>query len=222
MKIIGHRGARGLAPENTVSGLAKALEHHVDAVEVDVRITKDHVAVLLHNAEASDPAGNKLRVSDYNLQELQDHKPDMPTLDTAIRFVDRRVPVIIELKPQEPTEPVIEVVRGLLADGWQPEDLAFISFDFKILQVFRREFPKHLLIVDEMWSGVRAVSRARRLGSKDISLYTPFIWSGFVRAVSSRGYRLYSFPLNNEKKSRRWQKAGFYGAITDFPDLFEK
>lgn len=221
MKIIGHRGARGLAPENTVEGLKKALEHHVDAVEVDVRITADGVAVLLHDAEASDPAGDKLLVRGHTLKELQAHKPNMPTLEEALRFVARRVPVIIELKPNEPTEPVIDVVRQLLAEGWQTEDLAFISFDYRILKVFRREFPEHLLIVDEMWSGIRATSRARRLGSKDISLYTPFLWTGFVRAVSSRGYRLYSFPLNDTKKSRRWQKAGFYGAITDFPDLFE-
>jgi glycerophosphoryl diester phosphodiesterase len=43
VKIIGHRGARGLAPENTLAAFAKAIELEVDGVEFDVRVTKDKI-----------------------------------------------------------------------------------------------------------------------------------------------------------------------------------
>jgi len=221
MLVIGHRGAKGLAPENTLQGLEKALEHHVDAIEIDIRVTKDGVPVLLHDEQASDAAGNKLRVSECSQAELKAHKPEMPTLTEAIELVNRRVPLVIELKPKEPTEPVIKVIREFLGRGWQAEDLAFISFDFKILKALRREFPHHLLIVDELWSGVRASSRAHRLGSRDISIWAPVLWPGFIRAVS-RNYRLYAFPQNSPKRASRWAKAGLHASITDYPDLFEK
>ena len=48
-KIIGHRGAAGLAPENTFSSLIKAAEMGLTYVEVDVKISKDKIPILLHD-----------------------------------------------------------------------------------------------------------------------------------------------------------------------------
>lgn len=49
LTIYGHRGARGLAPENTLSGFHEALKHHVDAIDLDVVMTKDGVLVAYHD-----------------------------------------------------------------------------------------------------------------------------------------------------------------------------
>ena len=49
MLTIGHRGARGIAPENTLKSIYKAIEHHADEVEIDLRVTKDHVPILFHD-----------------------------------------------------------------------------------------------------------------------------------------------------------------------------
>jgi len=73
MKIIGHRGARGLAPENTIASLMKAIEHHVDEIECDVRVTKDQVAVLMHNGHLIDQSGTKLAISQHSYAELLAH-----------------------------------------------------------------------------------------------------------------------------------------------------
>ena len=47
--IIGHRGARGLYPENTLAGFSKAIALGVDAVELDVAVTADSVVVVTHD-----------------------------------------------------------------------------------------------------------------------------------------------------------------------------
>jgi len=221
MKIIGHRGARGLAPENTLLGLEKALAHGADALEIDVRIAKDGTAVLVHNRIIEDAEGNTLQVHLHTYEELKAHKPDLPTLTEALELVNQRVPVIIEIKPKEPTHEVIRIVHSFMDRGWGPADLLFVSFDYRILKELHTAFPAHTIIVDEIWSGVRAASRARRLDSRDISIYAPFIWGGFIRAFTRRGYRLYAFPMNDPKKARKWAKLGFYAAITDYPDRFE-
>ena len=49
MKIVGHRGARHLAPENTISAIKKALDLAVDEIEIDVRVTKDGHVILHHD-----------------------------------------------------------------------------------------------------------------------------------------------------------------------------
>jgi len=221
MKIIGHRGAKLLAPENTIASFEKALEHGVDEIECDVRITKDTIAVLVHDAYLHDRSGTKLRVSDHTYQELKEHKNDLATLEEALRFVDRKVPVMIELKPHEQSEPVILVVQKLLKQGWTKKDFLFVSFDFSILQALHQNLPGIELVIDEMWSGVRASYRARKLGIRRINMFSWWLWGGFIRSMS-HNYELSAFPLNNPKRAKRWAKAGLAGAITDTPDVFEK
>ena len=51
IELQGHRGARGLYPENTLPAFAKALELNVDTLELDIAITRDGVAVISHNPE---------------------------------------------------------------------------------------------------------------------------------------------------------------------------
>jgi glycerophosphoryl diester phosphodiesterase len=221
MKIIGHRGAKGLAPENTLASFEKALEHHVDEIELDARLTKDGHVILCHEPVIEDHSGQKLTIHDSTYRELKAHKPDLTTLDEAIRLINRQVPIMVEIKPGEPVEPIAAVVRAALNSGWQAKDFSFVSFSFPILKKLRRDFPDIDMVVDEMWSGVRASYRARRLGTKRINLYRPWVWSGFIAGVSRRGYELAVFPLNDVKKARRWQKHGLAGVITDYPDRFE-
>ena len=221
MKIIGHRGAKLLAPENTIASFEKALEHGVDEIECDVRVTKDGVAILLHDSHLHDPAGTIVKVHDHTYNDLKKHKTDLATLEEALRFVNRKVPVMIELKPHEDTEPVIAVIQRLLKEGWKPKDFLFVSFDFAILKDLQQQLPKIELVVDEMWSGVRASYRARKLGAKRINMFSWWLWSGFIRSMS-RNYHLSAFPINDAKKAERWAKAGLSGVITDTPDVFEK
>lgn len=222
MKIIGHRGAKGLAPENTLASIHKALEHNVDAIEFDVRLSKDAVAVVTHDANLHDPSGNKLRVSGSTYAQLKEHNPDLPTLAEVIVAVNRCVPLIIEIKARDATSSVIEIVKSYLSKGWKPTDFAFISFDFKILREVKTALPEIDVIVNEMWSSIRAYYRARKLGTNRIDLYAPFVWTPVVRGFADRGFELYTFPINNVKKARRWQSAGLAGVVTDFPDRFEQ
>ena len=82
MVVYGHRGARGLAPENTLPGFQVALKHHVDAVDLDIVMTKDGVLVAYHdlilNSDITrDTKGYwldkdaEIKVKDLTLQQLQ-------------------------------------------------------------------------------------------------------------------------------------------------------
>ena len=61
MKIIGHRGARGLAPENTIAGFKRGIEEGSAYIEFDVNLTKDKKVVVIHDAKldrTTDLSGN--------------------------------------------------------------------------------------------------------------------------------------------------------------------
>lgn len=220
LRIIGHRGAKGLAPENTIQSIEKAIGLGVDEVEVDVRVTADHIPVLVHDAFVADPSGMRLAVHAHDYRELCGHKADLPTLKQAIEAVGGRVPLQIEIKPHEPLVPIIKVLRTALSNGAPADDLIISSKDFRVLKEVKREMPMLPLVVIERWSGVRASYRCRKLQTNRVSMNQLWLWSGFIRAVRRRGKLLSAYPLNNAKKAAKWQRAGLYGAITDYPDIF--
>jgi glycerophosphoryl diester phosphodiesterase len=101
MKIIGHRGAAGLALENTLESIRSAVSAGVDAIEIDVRLTKDKHLVLSHDGHTKRVSPSRLVVHETHLQDLQALKlhngKRMPTLKEAMRIIGD-TPLIIEAK----------------------------------------------------------------------------------------------------------------------------
>jgi glycerophosphoryl diester phosphodiesterase len=222
MKVIGHRGAAGLAPENTVAALKAGMRHHVDELEVDIRVTKDEIVVLHHDAEIRDPGGGKLPINAYTYSELKEHKPDLTTLPKAIEAIKHKVPLIIEVKPGEPIKPVMLILEDFLDKGWRTTDFRLASFDKYILMELHNALPDIEIIINERWSGVRASYRARKFGAKRLNMNERWLWSGFIRGMAHRGYRLSAYTLNDPAKAKHWAHFGLWGVITNYPDRFEK
>jgi len=220
LAVVGHRGVRGLAPENTLAAIRKALEHGVDEIEVDIHITRDNIAVLCHNPWIRDQTGATFPVNRTDLATLQQHKPNLPTLAEAIKLIDQRVPLQMEVKWGEPTKPVITLLQKFLKDGWQAEDFLLGSKQQRILLELHRALPRIPMVVIEPYLSIRAVWRARQLNSRRLSMNQIGLWPGFIRAMQRRGYSLYAYTLNDPAKARRWQQHGLRGVITDRPDLF--
>lgn len=221
MKIIGHRGAKGLAPENTLRAFEKALEHKVDEIELDVRVTSDGLVVLSHDPVVHDRAGNEVEVLTHTLEELRRHKPDLATLDDALTLIDRKVPVLIEIKPKVAVEPIVKILREFRAKGWAANELLPGSFDQKVLRRVHKQMPDAPLVVIERWSGVRAALRARQVHTKRLNMRSWWLWSGFLRPMHRRGWQIAPYTMNDPAKVHKWRPY-LYAVITDFPDLFEK
>ena len=85
MKIIGHRGAAGLATENTLASIRKALANKIDLIEIDIRKTKDDQLVLSHDDSLQRIFGLNKKISHCNLTELRKICPELPTLKEALK-----------------------------------------------------------------------------------------------------------------------------------------
>lgn len=221
MKIIGHRGARGLAPENTLKSITKALEHEVDEVEIDARVTSDNVVILHHDADIIDASGNKLKIKDCRYKELLSHKTDLATLEEAINLIGRKVTVHIEIKPAEPSKQIMKIIDGFIKKGWKYSDFVVASYDQNILLEVQKSMPSIDKVVIERWSSLKAVYRAKQLNTKRLSMNQSWLWVLFIKKMSKNGWQLSAYTLNDPQKARRWQKHGLFGVITDYPDLFQ-
>lgn len=222
MKIIGHRGARGLAPENTISSLQKGLEHHVDELEFDLRVTKDGVVILHHDRHISDQSGQKLLIRAHGFEELRAHKPDLTTFDEVLQIIGHRVPLYVEIKPQHPIKPIVSIIQRSLDKDWKTSDFLLGSKSQSTLMELHTALPGIQKIVIEPWSGVRASRRALQVDTRLISMNQLWLWRGFIEPMARRGWKLYAYTLNDPKKAKRWAGYGLCGVVTDFPDRFEK
>lgn len=222
MKVIGHRGARGLAPENTIASLRKGLGHHVDMLEFDLRVTKDTVVVLHHNSWLADPSGRHLKIKDHSYQNLLKHKPDLATFEQVLDEIGHSVRLYVEIKHHEPVEPIVNIIRERLKSGWKPEYFLLGSKSQKILRELHDALPEIEKIVIEPLSGIRARYRARQVNTNLISMQQLWLWWGFIRSFKHSEYQLYAYTINHPKKAKRWAKWGLAGVITDYPDRFER
>lgn len=69
--IIGHRGAKGIAPENSLSGFKKAVELGIDGIELDVHLTKDGKLVVIHDMDLKRLSGLKIPIKQFAFEELK-------------------------------------------------------------------------------------------------------------------------------------------------------
>ena len=221
MKIIGHRGARGLVPENTIESLLRAMEHQVDIIEFDVRVSADHIPILVHDEFVQDSEGKKLKVAKTNLSELRAANHDLALLDEAFSAIEHQKPFIIDVKPGVELQPIVDLIKNKLLNGWNTEEIILGSFSQKILRQLHTALPELQTNVIERWSGVRAHYRARQVNAKILSMNQRWLWWGFILGFKNSDYQLYAYTLNVPKKAQRWAKYGLAGTITDYPDRFK-
>lgn len=218
MIIIGHRGARGLAPENTLASIQKAISCGVDEVEVDVRVTEDGIPVLNHDRFIIESSEWRA-IATHTLAEIKKFKPDVTTLAQALEACAGKATLLIEAKHGEPAFPVIKCIESFNAKSKAAPAIMLGSKSQRLLRQLHKALPAVPIVVIEPWSGVRASYRARQLDTKRISMRSWWLWSGFLKAMHRSGYQIVPYTMNNPVQARRWQPY-IYGIVTDYPDRF--
>ncbi len=218
MLIIGHRGAKGLAQENSLDAIAWALKYKVDLIELDVRTTADNIAVLYHDSYTVNKKTNKkLKLSKSSYIYLASNIAGLTTLEEGLSHT-KNTGTLIEIKPGADIKSVLKVIKNTSAEV--KARMIITSFDYKILKIVSRECPGIKLAVLDKWSGVRASHRAKKLKSEIIIMNQRWLWGGFISSVSRSGLQLFAYTVNNPEKANRWRKFNLAGVITDYPDRF--
>ena len=221
MLIIGHRGARGLAPENTLEAIKAALAVNVDGIEIDIRATAEGVIVLAHDPFVADRDGAKWNISQHTYEFLKKRQNALTTLSAALDIIPSTTLLRIEIKPGEPVAPLAGLLSPLYSGKAQAINIAVVSFDYKLLSELHRALPELPLILNEKWSSLRARFHAQKLGTKQLQMNQRWLWRGFLRAMQHGGYRITPYTVNSPAQAARWEPY-IEGIITDYPDRFSK
>ena len=221
MKIISHRGAAGLAPENTLAGIDKAIETGVDYIEVDMRPTKDKHLVLLHDQSLYRINGTLNRADDLTLKEISTTRTHsghpIPTLQEALEH-SGDTPLFIDCKGKDWPE----VLAKLLKKHNGPPPSVICPNQNQLFQ-FKQLMPSLDTYLSNRTNPLNAMYAAKTLGFNGVSLN---FWTlNPISYFYAKRYNLkiMAYTVNRTLLARfihfLYPKALI---ITDFPDKLAK
>lgn len=235
-RVTGHRGARGLWPENSLLGFNRVSTVGVDAIEFDVHVTDAGELLVVHDPwlERTTDGEGPVRALDPGTRRqitLQGSDEPIPTLGEVLDVLTgaTSAELHIELKNDEAGRPYEGLVERVLAEvdqrALRPR-CHLASFDVTVLESCRRVAPQvpRLVSVDQAW--------ADRLGGLEqfldrvdelvdiVAIHQPLFarrWDAIAGRIQAP--RLCVWTVNEEDQMRAWFDRGVGHLTTDRPDL---
>jgi glycerophosphoryl diester phosphodiesterase len=220
---IGHRGACGHAPENTLLSMRKALELGVHGFEFDIQMSKDGEPVVIHDDTLPRTTNGTGLVAAHTFKELQQFDAGkgekIPSLRNVLDFVDKRCRLFIELKAEHATEAVADILKHYVANfGWTYEQLFVVSFDHTQLAAMRAinsDIRTGALIVG---IPVSLAAIAVEAGAWSINPGVHHTTKALVDDAHKRGLKVLTWTANQPEHIAKAKSLGVDGIFSDFPE----
>lgn len=240
VEIVAHRGASADAPENTLAAYRLAWEQNADAIECDLRLTRDGRIVCLHDATTDRTTGVKGKLADLTLEEARRldagswkdpryRGEKLPTLAEILALVppDRRI--LIEMKVGPEIVPLVQ--RDIQACGLRPEQITLISFDEKVVAACRRAMPNikanflyAFRLKDGVWSSTHEelIERMKRMNATGLGVSLteeslPIVNEELARGLRQANIELHVWTIDDPGLARRAVQLGALSITTNRP-----
>jgi len=216
---IGHRGAKGHAPENTLKSFGKAVELGCDMTELDVHLCGSGELVVIHDEKVDRTTDGTGAVANHTLRELKrldaGQGERIPTLEEVLTLLKGRIMLNIELKGLGTAEPVHDLVQ---TSGWKKDNLLITSFNWDMLSLYRAVDPDARLGPLTYGNLRDAMRFAETVGAYSINPYYGHINAEYVKEAHTKGFKVYPWTVNNTEYIAQVIKLDVDGVIRDYPD----
>lgn len=224
MKIYAHRGASHDYPEMTMAAYENAVKQGADGFECDLRLTKDGVAILWHDADLKRRADNDAVVADSNYSQLKAIYPQILTLDEFLDFaIVEKKSLLLETKHPVPSHTAIEdkVVAKIQLEAKRIEKsgisiniMSFSWFAIERVKALDKNIDTTYLLHDYTpWFSAR-YSSARSLGP-GISLLRKK--PALAKRIKETGRKLNVWTVDDPNDIKLCQHLGVDNLITNRP-----
>lgn len=212
--LLGHRGARRYAPENTFTAFDLALEHGADGFEFDVRCTRDRYTILCH-----DPKFNRLTLRRATLKQVQQscvNRDEMPScLEDVLDRYRAEAFLNIELKVRGLEAIVVRAIKRA-----RPRNYFVSSF---LPGVVRRlhEIDRSLVLgtlAQTRWQ----LRRWRRMPANYLVPHFRLLSPELIEKAHAAGKQVITWTVNDMQQMRRFAAMGVDGIISDDTRLLVK
>ncbi len=231
--VVGHRGASGHAPENTMAAFARAVELGAAFIETDLHLSRDARLVCIHDASLERTTNGHGAVKDVTLAQLKELDAGtwygseyfgerIPTLEEALVFArEKDIVFFLEVK----YEAAWGIEHGLVAALRSAKEAAravVLSFSRGVLRNVRRLDNTLMtgLLFDAMPKGgpEAIVDRALEIGARQIAPRGDLVTPTLLERAHRSDLQVVCWTVNQPEHMRELISAGVDGIMTDFPD----
>lgn len=219
--IIGHRGAKGLGLEyeNTLKGIKYALNLGVDLVEVDVRLTRDHIPIVFHDEDFSRVAQVPLKPREMFFEKIKAKikiggiEP-VPSLEEVIENVNGKCGLLIEVKEPEAVSNILKI----LEKHKYPEWIAIISFYEEVLNEIASINPK--ITTGLIYAKPPGkIVEAKKLKAKIILPHFRLATAKAVAFAHKLKLKVVTWTVNNIETIKKMLNNNVDAIATDYPNI---
>lgn len=219
MLTIGHRGAMGYAPENTLLSVRKAIELGADCVEVDVYLV-GKTLVVIHDPTLDRTTDGKGKLDSHSFAELRaldaGQGQQIPTLQEVIDVTKGKVGLNVELKGAGMACACVKLVNTLVeAEKQQILLSSFLMGELAVVSQLDVSLNIGVLAsknIDDsfVWAG--------RLKAFSIHLNERSVTPSLIERAHFEGLKLYVYTVNGLKDIERMKNMGVDGVFSNYPD----
>jgi glycerophosphoryl diester phosphodiesterase len=243
--IIAHRGSSALAPENTFAAFKQAIKDGADGIEFDVRLARDRVPVVIHDATLQRTAGFSGRVSSYSAQELgkidvgswfnkkhpskakKEYSAEtVPALSDLLEIMRGNDGLIyLEMKcSKKSCDALVEAISAMIEDSDLLPRIIVKSFNLDALAKLRKRLPEaHIAVLFApkfmhlIKPRNRLVTKALELQANEISLHYSLATPNAVREAEDYGFPVTIWTADHPAWVKRAENLGVHAIVTNNP-----
>lgn len=204
--------------------MQKAIEIGVYGFEFDIQMSRDGAPVVIHDETLERTTSGSGLVSGYTLEELQKldagNGEKIPTLKQVIEFTDKRCNLFIELKAENATKPVADIVKDSVNSmGWIYEQFFVCSFNH--LQLVEIRKLNSNIKTCALFVGIPAslAQIAYEVGSFALNPCIHHISKDLVDDAHRRGLKVFTWTADKKREIEKAFAMGVDGIISNFPDM---
>jgi glycerophosphoryl diester phosphodiesterase len=222
--VIGHRGAAGFEPENTLRSFHKAMDLGCEMIELDVHVSGDGHVVVIHDETVDRTTDGSGKIGEMNLEQIRSLDAGggekIPNLKEVMDRFSGRCAINIELKGIGTAAPVAGLLRsGIKKCRWRKEDILISSFSpVELVEFIGLETGiRTAVLVDGIPCG--SDEFASEIGAFSVHPNYSFLDGYFVDSCHDSGLLVNVWTVNDETEMKSAIGMGVDGIITDRPDL---
>jgi glycerophosphoryl diester phosphodiesterase len=235
--LFAHRGGGSLAPENTLSAMKVGRQHGYLAFEFDVKLSKDGVAILMHDATLERTTNGRGAVADTDVAALEmldagswysnkfegERIPRFSAIATFLHGYGLLANVEIKPNPGQDAE-TGRVIAGLCAELWGDRHVKplFSSFSVDALRAARsvaNDWPMGLLVKAPE---VTSLELLRELRCVSLHCHQAYADADMIRAFHAAGFRVLTYTVNEPERAAQLIANGVDGIFTDALDAMAR
>ncbi len=221
MLCIGHRGAMGHEPENTLLSIKKALSLGVNWIEVDVHNIEDNL-IVIHDRRLERTTDGQGYIEDrtFNyIRSLDAGKGEqIPILSEVFDTINRQAGVNIELKGFNTANLVVKLIQKYIQQGWNEEDFLVSSFNHYELARVRQQCPQIKLGLLIYGLPLNYLQVAQKLKAIVIIVSLDFITEELIIDAHQNGFKVFVYTVNEPNDINRMQALQVDGIFTNYPE----